>query len=39
MRWPTNDELRALVPLPEGYFFERLERPGRGRRFAWPTTR
>jgi len=26
MRWPTNDELRALVPLPEGYFFERLER-------------
>ena len=25
MRWPTNDELRALVPLPEGYRFERLE--------------
>ena len=26
MRWPTNDELRALVPLPAAYFFERLER-------------
>ncbi len=26
MRWPAIDELRELVPLPEGYRFERLER-------------
>ncbi|MBC7625647.1 MAG: hypothetical protein H7232_19990 [Aeromicrobium sp.] len=26
MKWPTCVELRSLVPLPEGYSFERLER-------------
>ncbi len=26
MKWPTIDELRLLVPLPDGYRFERLER-------------
>ena len=26
MKWPTTDELRILVPLPQGYQFERLER-------------
>lgn len=26
MKWPTSVELRSLVPLPEGYSFERLER-------------
>lgn len=26
MKWPTTDELRAQVQLPEGYQFERLDR-------------
>ena len=26
MNWPMIDELSALVPLPEGYRFERLSR-------------
>lgn len=26
MKWPTTDELRAHVQLPEGYQFERLDR-------------
>lgn len=26
MRWPTIDELAALVPLPEGYTYEQLRR-------------
>lgn len=25
MKWPTADEMRALIPLPEGYQFERFE--------------
>ena len=25
MKWPTTEELRALVPLPPGYQFERFE--------------
>ncbi len=28
MKWPTNDELATLVPLPDGYRFERLDRAG-----------
>jgi hypothetical protein len=28
MRWPTIDELRVMVPLPEGYSFAPLERAG-----------
>ncbi len=26
MKWPTTNEQRALIPLPQGYQFERLER-------------
>ena len=25
MKWPTADEMRALIPLPEGYRLERFE--------------
>ncbi len=28
MHWPTIDQISAMAPLPEGYRYEKLDRPG-----------